>query len=207
MQEKPEGEEGIRTLGHRGYVGGLWEEIGQLQFDFLLAQGLKPHHCLLDIACGSLRAGVHFIRYLDQGNYLGIDKEPGLIKLGIEQELGRETSELKRPEFVVSASFEFSFSKRPQYAIAQSLFTHLTPGDITLCLGNLRQFVGSGHVFFATFFEGDSSRNPARSHSHAHFEYSRNDMESFGLATGWNPVYIGDWNHPRGQKMFKYEAA
>lgn len=25
---KPEGKEGIEKLGHRGYVGGLWDKIG-----------------------------------------------------------------------------------------------------------------------------------------------------------------------------------
>src|SRR6476620_10345865 len=74
----PHGVEGIRQLGHRDYVGGLWDEIGQLQFDFLVSNGLKPQHYLLDIACGSLRAGIHFIPYLETGHYLGIDKEPEL---------------------------------------------------------------------------------------------------------------------------------
>ncbi len=38
-------------------VGGLWDEIGQLQFDFLRAKGLLPRHKLLDFGCGSLRGG------------------------------------------------------------------------------------------------------------------------------------------------------
>lgn len=93
---KPEGEKGIQKLGHREYVGGKWEEIGRLQFEFLVQQGLKPSHCLLDIACGSLRGGVHFIRYLQVGNYLGIDKERRLIEVGIEQELSKIIYEEKK---------------------------------------------------------------------------------------------------------------
>ncbi len=38
----PEGGKGIEKQGHRGYVGGMWDEIGQLQFDFLVSKGLKP---------------------------------------------------------------------------------------------------------------------------------------------------------------------
>ena len=57
--------------GHRLFVGGvddfLWTRIGELQFDFLRAQGLRPNHVLFDIACGALRGGVHFINYLDAG--------------------------------------------------------------------------------------------------------------------------------------------
>jgi hypothetical protein len=75
----PEGDEGIRRLGHRDYIGGMWEEIGRLQFNFLRQQGLTPSHCLLDIGCGALRGGVHFITYLEPGHYLGLDKEKTLI--------------------------------------------------------------------------------------------------------------------------------
>src|ERR1700756_713587 len=77
-----EGATGVGMVGHRAYIGGRWEEYGQLEFDFMVSRGLKPEHVLLDIACGSLRAGVHFIPYLDAGNYLGIEKEDALIKQG-----------------------------------------------------------------------------------------------------------------------------
>ena len=36
----PHGEKGIAKLGHREYIGGLWEEIGNLQFDFLRSKRL-----------------------------------------------------------------------------------------------------------------------------------------------------------------------
>ena len=60
----PEGESGIKMVGHREYVGGMWELIGKLQFNFIVGQGLKPENCFLDIACGPLRGGIHFIPYL-----------------------------------------------------------------------------------------------------------------------------------------------
>jgi hypothetical protein len=113
----------------------------------------------------------------------------------------------KKPEFVVSDRFEFDkFAKKPQFSIAQSLFTHLNSRDISLCLKNLRQFVEQGHVFFATFNEGASSSNSETSHSHAGFRYSRDEMVMFGERAGWKATYIGHWNHPRNQMMMKYEA-
>ncbi len=204
----PEGEEGIHLLGHREYVGGMWELMGKHQFDFLVRQGLKPSHCFLDIACGSLRGGVHFIRYLDAGNYLGIDKEAELIELGIEKELGKGIYEQKKPQFVVSDAFEFHrfTGRKPQFSLAQSLFSHLNHGDISTCLMRLRDFVEPGHVFFATFNEGESRSNPEVSHSWGAFYYSREQMESFGKRRAWNPTYLGDWQHPNKQKMMKYES-
>jgi hypothetical protein len=38
----PHGSKGIKRVGHRRYVGGLWDEIGKLQLDFLINQGLRP---------------------------------------------------------------------------------------------------------------------------------------------------------------------
>jgi hypothetical protein len=115
--------------------------------------------------------------------------------------------EEKKPEFVVSDSFEFyKFSRKPQFSIAQSLLTHLNPGDIRLCIRNLREFVEQDHVLFATFFEGRSSSNPNSSHSHEVFRYSSNEMATFGEQAPWKATYIGDWGHPRNQMMMKYKA-
>jgi SAM-dependent methyltransferase len=206
-QLKPQRQEALQKLGHRSYIGGMWEEIGRLQFDFLLRQGLQPSHCLLDIGCGSFRGGVHFIAYLGVGNYLGIDKEQKLIELGIEKELGNALYEEKKPQLVVSDNFTFErFSKKPQFSVAQSLFTHLTPEDIFLCLANLRRFVEPNHLLFATFLEGQSSPNPETSHSLVAFKYTKEEMVKFGESCGWKAVYIGHWNHPRHQMIMKYEA-
>ncbi len=197
----------LDSLSHREYVGGMWDEIGKLQFDFMVADGLMPSHCFCDVACGSFRGGIHFIRYLEPGNYLGIEKEQQLVDKGVEEEIGEAIFEEKKPEIVISDSFEFArFSKVPDYSLAISLFTHLVPDDIILCLAHLREFVNPGHLFFATFFDEPSADNPEESHSNIKFAYPRAEMERSGRDNGWNAHYIGDWKHPRGQLMMKYEA-
>jgi hypothetical protein len=195
--------------GPRGFVGGLWYEMGELQFKFLLEQGLRPEHTLLDIACGSLRLGNRVIPFLDAGNYLGIDIKEDLIEHGKRVELGNTLCEVKRPEFVVSGSFEFNkFSKTSDFAVAQSLFSHLIKDDIALCLTNLSQHRKARTVLYATFFEVDASvANPAISHPHGVFQYARDEMEEIGRRADWRIEYIGDWGHPRGQKMLRYTVA
>lgn len=209
VSAKPQGIDGIQKLGHRAYVGGKWEEIGQLQFTYIKEQGLKPDDCLLDIACGSLRAGVHFIAYLEPGNYLGIEKEEELIRLGVEKELGETLNAEKRPEFVISNAFEFAkFSKKADYAIAQSLFTHLPPSLINLCFANLRQQIKPQGVFYATFHLSKTQRkNPDQSHDHDYFAYTQAEIEAFGTNNGWRAEYLGDWGHPRQQMMARYFPA
>jgi cyclopropane fatty-acyl-phospholipid synthase-like methyltransferase len=67
-------------IWHREAIGGNWDKIGKLQFDFLLKMGLKPDNYLLDLGCGSLRGGVLFIPYLEDKHYYGVEKETRLLE-------------------------------------------------------------------------------------------------------------------------------
>jgi len=207
--EVEHGENGIKQVGHRHYVGGvgkLWYTIGQLQFDFLINNGLKPDDILLDIACGSLRAGRLLIPYLDKGNYLGIDKESVLIEKGITNEMNQKVLVSKAPEFVVSSNFEFTkFSKQANFAIAQSLFTHLPSSDINYCFKQLNNYIAPKGIFYATFFVVEKPvQNPQKAHDHKMFRYTYSEIQNFGLKNNWQFDFIRDWNHPRNQQIVKY---
>ena len=67
---------------HRRTIGYVeeWEQHGQAQFDYLKSKGLEPQHTFLDIGCGPLRGGIHFIRYLDAGNYYGVEKNAEVLE-------------------------------------------------------------------------------------------------------------------------------
>jgi SAM-dependent methyltransferase len=47
--------------------------------------GMKPHHTLLDLGCGTLRGGINLIPYLAQGHYTGL--EPNSLYLRIADRL------------------------------------------------------------------------------------------------------------------------
>ena len=202
----PHGPTGVIQVGHREYVGGLWDEVGRLQLRFLRGQGLQPRHRLLDIGCGSLRGGVHLIRFLDPGRYAGVDKEPVLLRLGAEHELGPAMLRAKQPVLLPLADFEFErLPASPDIAWAHSLFTHLPMRDIRLCLTNLRAAIPPGGVLYATFAECDTpADNPAEPHDHRLFEYTLEEMVEAGLATGWRVEHLGKWGHPRGHRMVRF---
>jgi hypothetical protein len=195
---------------YRQFIGGdgaFWDSIGNLQLDFLTSQGLKPEHKFLDIACGALRGGVKLIPYLNPDCYFGVDKHIELIIYGVTAELGLELYKAKRPRFLVTDRFDFSrLPLPPEMAIAQSLFTHLTPEDINSCLVNLRRVVARCQLF-ASFHEIHATfENPSASSSTTNFRYTRAQMEAFGSAAGWEPCYIGDWKHPRNLALIEYRC-
>ena len=114
---------------HRGTVRGtdaFWDYLGKLQLDYLVEQGLQPEHYLLDVGCGPLRAGVHFIGYLEPGHYAGIDKRGDTLERARKIELPRYGLQDKNPKLLVNGAFEFTkLGETFDYAIAQSVFTHL----------------------------------------------------------------------------------
>ena len=84
-------------------IGGMWDEIGQLQFQFLKQMGLKPEHKMLDIGCGTLRGGRFFIRYLNTLNYTGIDISPACIDAA-RTLVANENLEDKAPTLILNES-------------------------------------------------------------------------------------------------------
>lgn len=79
---------------------GLWNvTILWVAFSLLYFLGLREYHYLLDIGCGSLRAGRFFIMYLKIGHYFGIDPEKWLIEEAIRKELGIDLIRIKKPTF------------------------------------------------------------------------------------------------------------
>ncbi|MFZ9880408.1 MAG: hypothetical protein ACO3QC_03285 [Phycisphaerales bacterium] len=200
---------GVRALGHRSFVGGdgeYWQRIGALQFEFMKSRGLRPEHVLLDFACGSLRGGVHFVPYLEPGNYLGFDKSIDLVVMGVVNELGHESFVERRPQFVLNGRFDLSeFTLQPDFVIAQSIFTHLNAADITRALAAMRAIAKPSTEVFATYFAVEAPvTNAAQSHSRVNFRYTAAEMDSFGRASGWRFDDVGAWNHPRGQLMARY---
>lgn len=203
---------------HRQVIGGLWQEIGRLQFEFLKSQGLRPDNTLLDIGCGSLRGGVHFIQYLESGNYYGIDVNQSLLDAGYEIELAEVgiQDRLPRQHLACVGNFDFSvFERTFDFALAQSVFTHLPFNHIRQCLEQLSTVMVSGGIFFATFFElpGDRLTTIDITHqpggivthgSNDPYHYRINDFEYACIGLPWRVHYIGNWDHPRSQKMIAF---
>lgn len=204
-----------RLSGHgsRNVVGGYWEKLGRLQLDFLVAQGLEPGARFLDVGCGALRAGTRLVDYLDAGNYYGIDINEKVLEDGYTRELSEEQrKKLPRENLRVTNRFDVDFGVQFDAAIAQSVFTHISLNSIRLCLYRVAPQMKVGGRFFVTFSEApadfpidgrlyEDEKRPTRYNERNPFWYWRSDMEWAASFSPWQFRYIGDWGHPRGQKM------
>lgn len=184
-------------------IGGFWEQLGRLQFAYLVSQGLRPHHKLLDLGCGTLRGGRHFIRYLDPDKYTGTDISGGAIDyartLVQEEQLAH-----KKPRLIhrkVGDGF-FSDVDRPDYILAQSVFTHLPSDMIRKCFSEASAFLRANTIFYFTFKPSLISwQRGYKSFSHPPRLFRRLAREC-----GYRIEFPADYPHPRGQRMAKLTA-
>ena len=201
---------------HRSFVGGMWEEMGELQFAFMKERGLKPHHQFIDVGCGSFRGGIHYLQYLDEGRYHGIDINVSLVEAG-KQELREAGLLRKKPQLLVNDKFEMRrFNTAFDYGIAISVFTHLPMNHIIQCLIEMRKVLKPGGFFFATFFEAPASAHLQEiNHDPGGvvttfvadpFHYSFDEFRFMAGIAHMNVTLIGDWKHPRDQRMLAFSV-
>jgi hypothetical protein len=143
---------------HRDIVGGRWDETGRAQMAALRAEGLLPHHRLLDIGAGSLRLGCKAVPYLDPGNYWATDLSAALMQRGYDIELVQK-DRLTPTNLIEDADFSFpGVPHNIDYAIAFAVFTHLPSGHLATALANLHaRFPDLQRLLFTVFLAPDAA--------------------------------------------------
>lgn len=209
----------LRPDWYKERVGREWERAGLQQFTFLTEEGLRPSHALLDVGCGSLRAGLHFIRYLEPGRYHGVDIDGELLEAG-RRRLRRHGLRGKAPVLRQMDDFDFpSLGQRFDYALANSVFTHLPLNGILRCLLNIEPVLAEEGRFFATFFENPSERNLAPvSHDYQGtafrtyldrdpYHYDFGLLEILARKARLRVTYLGAWVKGGSQAMMVFTRA
>ena len=141
---------------YRAYVGlpERYDTKAATQFSLLCALGLRASHNVLDIGCGSLRAGQLLIPYMNEGRYFGIEPNKWLVDDAIEQNIGQDLIALRRPTFSYRDDFSADdFGVQFDYVIAQSIFTHAGPDLVRQALDGVARVLKPDGVMAANFSE------------------------------------------------------
>ncbi|KAG2244150.1 hypothetical protein Bca52824_094008 [Brassica carinata] len=113
---------------HHSNYGEPWAG-GRDVFEFLAeASRLKPNARVLEIGCGTLRVGLHFIRYLNPGNFHCLEKDELSLMAALRYELPSQGLLHKRPLIVRGDDMEFSkFGSGVAYDLiyASAVFLHM----------------------------------------------------------------------------------
>lgn len=187
---------------HRRAVGKGWDKVGPAELDFLKARGLKPEHYLLDIGCGAMRGGIHFVRYLDPGRYCGIDANRSYLRAG-RLELRRAGLLDKRPEILLDDRFNFGrFGRKFDYLFAWSVFTHLDHNEILRCLVEASRVMHAESRLFVTYYRApkplhlEDIRKPSGNTTgfdYDPFHLADEELAELGAKTGLAFEPLGPW--------------
>ena len=193
---------------HRDIVGGRWDETGRAQMAALLAEGLEPHHILLDIGAGSLRLGCKAVAFLDPGHYWATDQSRALMLAGHAREVP-DPSRLNPNHLIEDADFSFpGLPDTVSHAMAFAVFTHLPHAHLHRALTRIHACFPRLQCLLFTLFlapEGTPSlRQPDGVVTHAHrapyhvdFDLVQRTARATGFTLSQRPTRL-----PRGQVLF-----
>lgn len=185
---------------YRAYVGPPeeYDLIGAMTFNLLTTLGLRQQHMLLDIGCGSLRAGRLLIPYLNSGNYVGIEPNRWLVEEGIKWETGADMVRIKAPRFYYadSPAVLHGSGLTLDFAVAQSIFSHCGADLIRSWLGGLSPFFAAGGVLAATFLLADRDFDGTGWVYPECVSFTIQTLTKVAADSGYRLEVLG-WRHPR----------
>jgi SAM-dependent methyltransferase len=185
---------------YRAYVGPPedYDLIAAMTFNLLTTLGLRQHHALLDIGCGSLRIGRLLIPYLNRGKYFGVEPNEWLVAEGIKRELGEALLKIKHPTFFFSdlpetiAQAKVSFD----FAVAQSIFSHCGLDLIKSWLSQISRSLAEDGALVATFLPGEEDA-PNKGWVYPEcVNYRPATIRQLAAEAGLRFELL-DWKHPR----------
>ncbi|WP_202845533.1 class I SAM-dependent methyltransferase [Luteimonas saliphila] len=186
---------------YRAYVGPPrdYDLVSAMVFNLLTCTGLRQHHRVLDIGCGSLRVGRLLIPYLNAGHYTGIEPNRWLVEDGIANEVGSDLVRIKQPVFSFRDSLdEFQAPLAVDVAVAQSIFSHCGHDLLRQWLSQVSAHLAGNGALFATFlvstqdFAGTGWVYPGC------VKYRPETLEEWAAECGLR-FRLLDWFHPRQQ--------
>jgi SAM-dependent methyltransferase len=185
---------------YRAYVGPPedYDLIAAMTFNLLTTLGLRQHHSLLDVGCGSLRIGRLLIPYLNRGKYFGVEPNNWLVEAGIEHELGKDVVQIKRPTFFFSASPETVVQAKVafNFALAQSIFSHCGLDLIRGWLSAVSRSLTQSGALVATFLtDQEDSKKTGWVYPEC-VNYQPATLERAAAEVNLR-FEILDWKHPR----------
>ena len=147
----------ISRHGFLGVPTATFEQAGRSQLIALLNEGLNPESTVLEIGCGCLRIAYWLIRFLDPGQFYGIEPARKRVEYGLEYLFTPEEIAAKQPKFHFNADFDSSvFGAQFDFFLARSIWTHASKRQIEATLNSFVRDAKESGIFLASYLPAQS---------------------------------------------------
>ncbi len=184
---------------YRAFVGppSRYDLIAAMTFNLLTTLGLRQHHALLDLGCGSLRIGRLFIPYLNRGKYVGLEPNEWLVREGIRNEVGESLVQIKRPTFLYSDSPNAlaALDGPIDFVVAQSIFSHCGLDLVISWVSAIAQHLAPAGALVATFVSGESDTSEKGWIYPGCVRFKPDTLKGVAAGAGLRFAPL-DWRHP-----------
>src|SRR5262245_14928384 len=123
----------------------IWEKQGAAILQQLIELGLSPRDVVVDYGCGTLREGIHLIRHLQAGRYIGLDIDERVLDAGRSLAGHRLLAEKKPHLAVINPKVIAEVAAaRPAWIISSYVLSQMPPEDLDEYFDNLVKFMEGG---------------------------------------------------------------
>jgi SAM-dependent methyltransferase len=129
------------TLGSQPF----WEKQGDNTLRRLIALGLRRGDLVVDYGCGTLREGIHLIRHLDRGRYIGLDIDERVLAAG-RRLAGPALLAEKDPQLAVAAPaiIARTVAAKPDWIVSSYVISQMPPECLDAYFDNLGKLMEGG---------------------------------------------------------------
>jgi len=125
----------------------------EMQYKFMLSEGLKPEHKFMDLGCGCMRGTIDILDYLKDGNFYGLDVSDKLLTVARER-INKDGLKNK-PDLKNNTDFEFKKyfgDVKFDYILSVSLLTHIYPDDVENLFSSAKGSLNKKGKFYFTIY-------------------------------------------------------
>ena len=175
------------TLGHN-LSGSAFPLSGQKTFPSLARRyGVGPDDTCVDYGCGTLRVGIHAIRYLNPGRYWGMDISALFLTQGLEL-IGSELARTKRPNLRVisAATLVEAAAAKPKFLFSVNVLLHVHPGELSEFMTNILSVIQGNSLAVVT---GEWTERRTRQVARQSWIHSKTDLRQAVRAAGGHALF------------------
>jgi SAM-dependent methyltransferase len=154
---------------------------------------IAPDDTCVDYGCGTLRVGVHAIRYLNPGCYWGMDISARFLAQGLEL-IGSELARMKSPNLrVISpATIGEAAAAKPKFLFSVNVLLHVHPGELSEFMANILSIIRGKGLAVVT---GEWSEVRTIQKARQSWIHSEADLREAVQTAGGHTVFVSRATH------------